>query len=226
MSARAARGATPPGPPALAPLPPFPLLGRLVDATADVIADRCELLTELDRAIGDADHGVNMLRGFTAIARERGALVALPLADALERMGQILVMRVGGAAGPLYGSLLLAMGAAARRGGAQPSLAAMLVEGVAAVQRRGRSRRGEKTMLDVLIPVQEAWARAQGCSTREAVARIRAAASAGLEATRPLLATKGRASYLRERSIGHLDPGACSSQLLVCAACDILQEVS
>jgi dihydroxyacetone kinase-like protein len=203
---------------------PDPILSRLLDAAVEAIATNAELLGDLDRAIGDGDHGLNMLRGFAAVAAQRDELAALPLAAALEEAGRLLVMNVGGASGPLYGSLLIAMGKAAAREGT--STAAILDEGVAAVKRRGKSDRGEKTMLDVLVPVQVAWAQCcrEGLATRAALERLRRAAKEGLEATRPLMATKGRASFLRERSIGHLDPGACSSVLLVDAACSVLCE--
>jgi len=186
-------------------------LARLLDAAIEAIANNADLLGDLDRAVGDGDHGVNMLRGFSAIAAQRDELVALPLPAALEAMGKILVMNVGGASGPLYGSLLMAMGKA---GGS-------IDAGVAAVKKRGKSDRGEKTMLDVLIPVQLAWAEAckESLPVPQALERLRQAAKAGLESTRPLMATKGRASFLRERSIGHLDPGAYSSFLLVDAIC-------
>ena len=203
---------------------PDPLLARLLDAAIEAIGTNADLLGDLDRAIGDGDHGVNMLRGFAAIAAERDELAALPLPAALEAMGKLLVMNVGGASGPLYGSLLIAMGKAAAHEGA--SVLAILDEGVAAVKRRGKSERGEKTMLDVLVPVQLAWEQScrEGLVARAALERLRRAAKEGLEATRPLMATKGRASFLRERSIGHLDPGACSSFLLVDAACSVLCE--
>src|SRR5205085_10977627 len=99
-------------------------------------------------------------------------------------------------------------------------------DGVLAVKKRGKSERGEKTMLDVLVPVQLAWAQScrDGLALREAIERVRRAAKDGLESTRPLMATKGRASFLRERSIGHLDPGACSSFLLIDAACGVFLE--
>ena len=200
------------------------LVASLVDAGTAAIRTNADALGDLDRAIGDGDHGVNMLRGFSAIAQAREAICALPLSSALEEMGKLLVMNVGGASGPLFGSLLLAMGRAGAGGDA--SLAKMLEEGIAAVKKRGRSDRGEKTMLDVLVPVQLAWAQAcaDGVAVRDAIERVKRAAREGLESTRPMLATKGRASYLKERSIGHLDPGACSSSLLVHAACDAFLE--
>lgn len=195
-------------------VPQDTLVGRLIDAAVEAIAENADLLSDLDRAIGDGDHGINMLRGFSAIAAQRDELAAMPIASALEAAGRILVMNVGGASGPLYGSLLIAMGKAAARQGA--SLRSILDEGVAAVKKRGKSERGEKTMLDVLVPVQLA--------STEGLERVRTVAKEGLEATRPLMATKGRASFLRERSIGHLDPGACSSRLLIDAVCGVFLE--
>jgi dihydroxyacetone kinase-like protein len=199
------------------------LVPRLIDAMVEAVVAEAEQLSELDRAIGDGDHGVNMLRGFTAIADKRDELGALPLGASLEAMGKLLVMNVGGASGPLYGSLLMAMG---RASAAHASPGVMIEEGVGAVKKRGKSDRGAKTMLDVLVPVQLAWAQAQaeGLGLPEALARVRRAAREGLESTRPLMATKGRAAFLRERSVGHLDPGACSSCLLVNAACDALMQ--
>jgi dihydroxyacetone kinase-like protein len=195
------------------------LVPRLIDAMVEAVLTAADLLGDLDRAIGDGDHGVNMVRGFQAISEKRDELGQLPLGASLEAMGKLLVMNVGGASGPLYGSLLMAMGRAAA---AEASLGTMIDEGIAAVKKRGKSEPGAKTMLDVLVPVQLAWqqAAAESLPPLELVERLRQAARQGLEATRPLLATKGRAAFLRERSIGHLDPGACSSCLLVNAACD------
>jgi dihydroxyacetone kinase-like protein len=199
-----------------------PLVSRLIEASVGTIAANVDRLSDLDRAIGDGDHGVNMHRGFSAIAAQQAELAALPLGQALEAMGKLLVMTVGGASGPLYGSLLMAMGRSCAGDG--PSLTAMLDQGVAAVQKRGRSGPGDKTMLDVLVPVQRAWsaACAEGLGREQSLARVRQAAQDGLESTRPLLARKGRAAFLRERSIGHLDPGACSSFLLVDAVCAVI----
>jgi len=200
------------------------LIARLIDATAGSIEANAELLTQLDQAIGDGDHGLNMKRGFAAIRAARDELSALRLPEALNKAGMLLVTKVGGASGPLYGSLLLAMGKAgaaleSNRAGA----VSMLSEGVAAVKKRGKSEVGEKTMLEVLVPVLGALR--QGVEGGEATAalleRIKRTAREGLEASKPLRATKGRASFLGERSIGHLDPGAQSSCLLVHAVCDV-----
>ena len=194
-------------------------LQRLIAATTATIAENAEELTALDQAIGDGDHGVNMKRGFDAIAAAAEEIGALPLAGALQKAGMTLVMTVGGASGPLYGSLLMGMGKAAGQGG-ETDVAAMLAEGVEAVKKRGKSEAGEKTMLDVLVPVLAA---VQAAGAEELTAAARAAADEGLAATKDMLATKGRASFLGERSVGHLDPGARSSALLVHSVCDVIE---
>ncbi len=198
-----------------------------IEAAARVIDGHAALLTELDTAIGDGDHGLNLQRGFAAVRAQAAELAGLPLAAALHKAGMTLVMTVGGASGPLYGSLLMAMGKAADGAGAFDAgvLQRMVAAGVAAVKARGRSDAGAKTMLDVLVPVERALsaAVAAGAPAAEIAARVRAAAEEGLEATRPMRATKGRASFLGERSIGHLDPGAMSSCLLVKEMCALLE---
>ena len=180
-------------------------------AQATIAAHAAEL-TALDQAIGDGDHGLNMARGFDAVAAAADELAALEPGAALHKAGMILVMKVGGASGPLYGSLLMGMGKAAP---AAP--AAMLAAGVEAVKARGKSDVGAKTMLDVLGPVADALAAGAG------TAELRGIAAAALAATRPMRATKGRAAFLGERSVGHLDPGARSAALLVGVACDVLE---
>ncbi|MEQ8967992.1 MAG: dihydroxyacetone kinase subunit DhaL [Azospirillaceae bacterium] len=205
---------------------PAALAARLIDAAAEVVIAHADRLTELDSAIGDGDHGHNMKRGFQAMREQRDAIAAEPPAKALQQAGMALVMKVGGASGPLYGSFLMGMGKAA---GPRPpadlaQFAALVRAGVEAVASRGKSKAGEKTMLDVLIPVADVLvaAAAEGVDGVEAAARARRAADDGLAATEPMRASKGRASFLGERSIGHLDPGAKSSCLIVHAACDVL----
>lgn len=194
------------------------LVHLLIEASRTAIVSHAEELTALDRAIGDGDHGVNMRRGVEAVAAAADEIAALPFGKALEKAGVTLVMSVGGASGPLYGSLLMAMG---RFGEAAPenapAFATMLAAGVAAVKARGKSDAGAKTLLDVLIPVQKAVAVDGTC------AAARAAADAGLAATRDMRASKGRAAFLGERSVGHLDPGARSAALLVHAVCNVLE---
>jgi phosphoenolpyruvate---glycerone phosphotransferase subunit DhaL len=201
------------------------LAARLLEAAFATIRDHADELTALDQAIGDGDHGINMRRGMEAIAAARDELIALPLGPALHKAGMTLVMKVGGASGPLYGSMLMAMGKAAGDGaGDARALAGIFAEGVAAVKQRGKADVGAKTMLDVLVPALEALraGAAAGLPTAELIARVRAAADEGLAATRYMQATKGRASYLGARSVGHLDPGARSSALLIAAVCGVL----
>ena len=198
------------------------LLGHLIDACAATIVEHTDELTTLDQAVGDGDHGLNMKRGFEAVALDREATASLDPGGALQKAGMTLVMKVGGASGPLYGSLLIAMGKAM----SEPpqdvgDVARALAAGVEAVKARGKSHSGEKTMLDVLVPVAGALAEADGL--RDAIERVPTAADRGLESTRDMKATKGRASFLGERSIGHLDPGARSSQLLVHAVCHVFK---
>ena len=202
------------------------LTQHLVEAVVTTIRDHADELTGLDQAIGDGDHGINMKRGFDAIA-EAAEITALPLGDALQKAGMTLVMKVGGASGPLYGSLLMAMGKAVAGDPTQgQQIQAMLAEGIAAVKKRGKSDVGEKTMLDVLVPVSETLASnlSRHAPPTETIAGLRATADAALERTKAMKATKGRASFLGDRSIGHLDPGARSSQLLIHAVCDAVAE--
>lgn len=188
------------------------LIAKLIDRTVETVVRHAGELTELDQAIGDGDHGLNMKRGFEAIAAQKDELQVLDLWPAVQKAGMTLVMKVGGASGPLYGSLLMAMGKA------EGPPAARLRAGVDAVKSRGKSDVGAKTMLDVLEPV------AQALEEGADLARVKVVAADALAATKDMKATKGRASFLGERSIGHLDPGARSAQLLVTALCDLLEE--
>lgn len=190
----------------------------LIDAAAAAIAADADELTRLDQAIGDGDHGTNLARGFKAIAAEREKLADAPPGEALQKAGMLLVSQVGGASGPLYGSLLMAMGKSLQAG--QGPIDAF-AEGVEAVKRRGKSDVGAKTMLDVLVPCVAAL---RVASPETALVELRRAAIEGREATRPMQATRGRASFLGERSVGHVDPGAASSALLVETVCDVLEK--
>ncbi len=198
------------------------LTAPLIDACVATILDHTDELTALDQAIGDGDHGLNMKRGFEAIAAERDALADLDPSAGLQKAGMTLVMKVGGASGPLYGSFLMAMGKAMPASSLSlEAFTQAFTAGVDAVKSRGKSDRGEKTMLDVLGPVEDALK--QSKTVADAVAHALTAADDGLESTRAMQATKGRASFLAERSVGHLDPGARSSQLLVHAVCQAVQ---
>ena len=206
------------------------VVDKLFIEVASAVRANADELTELDRAVGDGDHGANLRRGFDAVAALAPELQAMPLGAALQKAGMTLVMKVGGASGPLYGSLLMGIGKALT-GGPRPDapgaseIADALQAGVDMVRKRGKSDVGDKTMLDVLAPVCEALR--DGVSQSLPVPRLldnlSAAASRGLEATRALQARKGRASYLGERSVGHLDPGARSSQLIVESVCASLR---
>ena len=202
------------------------ILEKLIPTVAGRIRDHAAELTSLDQAIGDGDHGTNMRRGFDAVAEQVGELAPLALGAALQKAGMTLVMKVGGASGPLYGSLLMSTGKALGDGVDPASVVAAFGEGIEAVKKRGRSDAGQKTMLDVLIPVKAALdeALAAGQSGAELLETARRTAEAGLESTREMKAIKGRASFLGDRSIGHLDPGARSSCLIIEAVSEVLAE--
>ena len=201
---------------------------RWVELSAERIGDNRELLIDLDRQIGDGDHGENMDRGFSAVVSGPGLSEAQSGADVLKYVAKTLLSTVGGAAGPLYGTAYL------RGAGAMPEgdltsqdVANVLEAAVKGVQARGKAVAGEKTMVDAWLPAVQA-AHDVADEGGDVVATFAAAASAGhagSEATIPMKATKGRASYLGERSIGHLDPGSVSSALLLQAAADAASEV-
>ena len=202
-------------------LDPNTLRSLIVAAAEGVIASATEL-TALDQAIGDGDHGINMKRGFEAVLDKLDAIAAQPTGEAVKAVGKTLVMTVGGASGPLYGTFFMAVGEAISGGQRLPEdLAEIFAVGVDAVSARGRSKAGEKTMLDVLVPVLETLRSEAG--RPDLVSRIRRTASEAALRTAPMLATKGRASYLGARSIGHIDPGARSSCVLVNAICTRLE---
>lgn len=185
---------------------------------AAAMNDKRDWLTELDSAIGDADHGANMARGMTAVVDKLDAGVPETIDDLLKGVGMTLVSSVGGASGPLYGTFFLRMGMTA---GAVSSLdaagfAAALRAGVDGVVARGKPEAGDKTMYDALAPAVDALdsSLADGSDLSAALSAAAEAAAAGRDATLPLVARKGRASYLGDRSAGHLDPGAASSAIL------------
>lgn len=194
------------------------LLTGLIETCRATIAANSEHLCALDRAIGDGDHGTNMRRGCDAVSAEEASVAALPLPDALEKIGLTLVMNIGGAAGPLYGTLLMEMGRKLRALNQNQDFPAVLRQAIDAVARRGRSHAGDKTLLDVLYPVQDALAH------RSSLTDIARQAEVAAERTSAMRAMRGRASYLGDRSIGHVDPGASSCALLTTAICRYLEE--
>jgi phosphoenolpyruvate---glycerone phosphotransferase subunit DhaL len=190
-----------------------------VEAFSSTVAENRDDLTRLDSAIGDADHGTNMDRGMKAVLDKLNGLEEDDIGAMLKTVGMTLVSTVGGAAGPLYGTLFLQMGVAtAGKSELEPEdWAAALDAAVKGVQMRGKAEPGDKTMVDALIPARDTFsaALAKGASFEEALRRSADAAEEGMLATTPLVAKKGRASYLGERSAGHQDPGATSSHLLL-----------
>jgi dihydroxyacetone kinase-like protein len=184
-----------------------------------VYSENRQRLTELDSAIGDADHGINMDRGFQTILKKLPTVEDKDVGTILKTAGMALVSSVGGAAGPLYGTALMQAGTALA--GKYELTAADVVTALDAalsgVMMRGKSKPGEKTMIEALAPAIAAMREALdgGASTQQMLERAAAAAEQGMKSTIPMLALKGRASYLGERSIGHQDPGATSSFLLI-----------
>lgn len=191
-----------------------------------VIGENKEYLTALDSAIGDADHGINMDRGFEAVIGKLPGVANSDIGAILKTVGMTLVSTVGGAGGPLYGTFFMRAGAAV---GSKTELTgqdvlAALEAGLDGVQQRGKAVPGEKTMVDALTPARDAMRAAlqNGGDTQQALQAAMAAAEAGMKATIPMKATKGRASYLGDRSIDHQDPGATSSYLLLKTLAEVL----
>ncbi len=201
---------------------------RWLTAATASIEREAERLTELDSPIGDADHGTNMRRGFAAAAAAVDKEAPDSPGRLLVRAGRELISTVGGASGPLYGTLLRKAGRALgdQTAATPEQLSAALRAGVEGVAQLGGAAPGDKTMLDALVPAVDALAFAleSGAGLAEALAAARLAADEGAMATVPMLARKGRASYLGERSIGHQDPGATSAALLVAAFVTAAQE--
>jgi dihydroxyacetone kinase-like protein len=190
---------------------------KLVRALAVAVIEHADELTSLDQAIGDGDHGLNMKRGFEAVLATLPALADKSPPEMLKAIGMTLVMKVGGASGPLVGTFFMELGKALPEQPTRVDLVAATDRAIDAVKARGRSEAGQKTLLDVLVPVQAIFA-AGGDATA-----IAAEAAEAAERTTPMLATRGRASFLGERSIGHMDPGSRSASLLIGAAVATLE---
>jgi len=190
---------------------------KLVRALAQAVIAHTDELTSLDQAIGDGDHGLNMKRGFEAVLATLPGLADKPMAEMLKTIGMTLVMKVGGASGPLVGTFFMELGKALPDAPARADLVQATDKAVNAVKARGRSDAGQKTLLDVLVPVQAVLAGGGDAGT------IAAEATRAAERTIPMLAIRGRASFLGERSIGHMDPGSRSVSLLIEAAVATLE---
>jgi len=198
------------------------LLRSLLQGTAEAVIAQSEHLTALDQAIGDGDHGINMKRGLENVLTDLDNIIAKPPAEALKSVGMTMVMKVGGASGPLYGTLVMTLGKEWPPDDELDSakLSQMLAASLEALKKRGKADLGAKTMLDVLAPVRQAL------EANKSMAEISAIAQQAAEATIPMKATRGRASFLGDRSIGHMDPGACSSALMIQTICQLLEEKS
>jgi phosphoenolpyruvate---glycerone phosphotransferase subunit DhaL len=196
-----------------------PMRKRLFETVANRVIASADELTDLDRAIGDGDHGTNMRRGFEAVLAAADELSAKSFGESLKGVGTTLVMKVGGASGPLYGTLFLSLGKSLANEVSREQVAEAFAAAIEAVKARGKSDAGHKTMLDVFLPVL-AVLREGG---EGLPARLKATAKRAAENTIPMQAIRGRASFLGERSIGHMDPGARSSALIVDAVADVME---
>ncbi|MET4385391.1 dihydroxyacetone kinase-like protein [Bradyrhizobium sp. F1.4.3] len=190
---------------------------NLVRALAESVIQHAEELTSLDQAIGDGDHGLNMKRGFEAVLATLPGLADRSLQEMLKSIGMTLVMKVGGASGPLVGTFFMELGKALPEQPTRADFVAATDIAINAVKARGRSEAGQKTLLDVLVPVQAVLAEG-GDARAIALEAVQAA-----DRTKPMLAIRGRASFLGERSIGHMDPGSRSVSLLIGAAAKVLE---
>jgi len=190
---------------------------KLVRALALSVVGHADELTSLDQAIGDGDHGLNMKRGFEAVLATLPGLADKSLPEMLKAIGTTLVMKVGGASGPLVGTFFMELGKSLPDQPVRADLVAATDKAINAVKARGRSEAGQKTLLDVLVPVQIVFARGGDAKA------IAAEAAQAADRTTPMLAIRGRASFLGERSIGHMDPGSRSASLLIGAAAATLE---
>lgn len=202
---------------------------KILEQISDKIIAEKDYLTELDRPIGDNDHGINMAKGFTEVKNKLPAAAGQDLGSLFKSLGMTLVSTVGGSSGPLYGTAFMKMGMslAGKNQIEFEEFLDALKAGVAGVGQRGRSTEGEKTMLDAMFPALRAMEQCYG-ELRNAKAAVKAGAEAawsGVEHTKGLIATKGRASYVGERAIGHQDPGATSFAFMLQTAADALMEV-
>ena len=195
---------------------------EMIQTIADMVIGSTDELTELDRAIGDADHGVNLERGFNAVLAKIDSISAQPIDAALSEVGKTLILSVGGASGPLYGKLFATIGQHLTNADeiTKERVVAACEQAISVIKTLGRSDVGHKTMLDVLVPSLDQLRMANGVSS---LRDVRKRAHEAAVETIPMIARRGRASFLGERSQGHMDPGARSSELIVAAVCDFLE---
>ena len=198
---------------------------QAAEAVQKAIAAHESELESLDRAIGDGDHFINMKRGSSTVVEMRGELESLTPDAALNKIAMKLLSTIGGASGPLIASFFMAMAKAEKEHGTDTlqKMAAAFGAGVEALKQRGKSDVGEKTMLDVLIPVSQKFMELanQNAEPKAIFEALKAEAEKGMLATRYMVATKGRAAFLGERAVGHIDPGAKSCQVIINTVCDL-----
>lgn len=203
------------------------VLPDVLHAMVATIAANADEVTALDQAIGDGDHVYNLQRGLQALLQQQEELLSLEWGACLQKIGMTLMSTVGGASGSLYGTLFLALSKALHgRDLDLPVFAEIFSVAVVAVKQRGKADVGEKTMLDVYIPVADYLNQAQHLPLTSVLTQVQAVAASGVEATRDMLATKGRASFLGERSRGHIDAGAKTAQLMITALAQVLLQTS
>lgn len=196
----------------------------LIQNATQTLIDHVDELTALDSAIGDGDHGLNMRRGALAIQAKMDLLATQSLKDALKTMGMTCMSTVGGSSGPVFGTLMVTLGKELPEQPAPADLARALEAGIAALTRLGKAEVGQKTLLDVLDPVQRLLTSVGGAQGGDdIVARVRQCAFDSAQATAKMDAIKGRASFLGDRALGHVDPGSRSMALIIGAICDSLQ---
>ncbi len=190
---------------------------RWLQQVAIVLHENRDFLTQLDSPIGDADHGINMDRGFQAVVNKLPTVAGMDIGSVLKTVGMTLVSTVGGASGPLYGTAFLraGMASAGKHELYEADVVDLLEAVLEGIKARGKAHPGEKTMVDVFTPALLAAQEAKHLGLSQLLHQASEAAEKGMKATIPMLATKGRASYLGERSIGHQDPGATSSWLIL-----------
>lgn len=193
-------------------------LKRTLQACTQVLVDHVEELTELDSAIGDGDHGLNMRRGALAIQAKMAELETKSLNEALKTMGMTCMSTVGGSSGPVFGTLMVTLSKELPEHPTSADMARALAAGIAALSRLGKVEVGQKTLLDVLDPVQKVLA----AGGDDLVARVRKCALDSAQATANMDAIKGRASFLGDRALGHVDPGSRSMALIISTLCDTL----
>jgi phosphoenolpyruvate---glycerone phosphotransferase subunit DhaL len=197
----------------------------LLTAIKTTINDHEEEVAELDRAIGDGDHVVNLQRGLDALTDINEDLSAMDCSAAFMKIGMTLMSTMGGASGSLFGTLFISMAKASKAQEINAgSFAEIFSQGVESVKQRGKADLGEKTMLDTLIPVANSLQNSVNTNDtlNTALEKAKLVAVQGMQSTKDMIATKGRASFLGERAIGHIDAGARTSQLMICAIADVL----